>query len=399
MQISLNTARKLAIHCQGLDGRWQLPKGKEGVARIVERLGYVQIDTIAVVQRAHDHTLWSRRPDYALDMLHHLQSRDRRVFEYWTHAASYVPFCDYRYYLPRMQAHACSPRERRWRKDNARIVKEVLRRIRQEGPLGSADFEASEGKGRTWWGWKPAKQALEILFNTGELMVTARRNFQRLYDLPERVIPEGVDTTHPDQDELARFVVRRSLSGHGAVSADQICWRHRAALPSVSEILQDLVDAGEATPVEVKSLDSGPYFALTENLEQASGRVRKQLHILSPFDNLIIRRDRLQKLFDFDFKLECYLPAARRRYGYFCLPLLWGTQFVGRLDPKADRKNKALIVRGLIFEPDFTDYDALLPSLAEKLRAFAAFNECEQVVVEQTTPRKVKTLLKRALNR
>ena len=392
-KINLNSARKLALYCQGLDGRWKLPKGKEGVARAIERLGYVQIDTIAVVQRAHHHTIWSRRPDYDLEMLHQLQSQDRRVFEYWTHAASYVPFCSYRYYIPRMKGFAASERTRSWRKENSKIFKEVLKRIREEGALGSADFKSSKRTG-PWWGWKPAKQVLESLFNTGELMVTARRNFQRLYDLPERVLPDGIDSTEPARDEVDRFLVRRALSSCGVVSTEQSRW----GLPRADEVLQELVDVGEVTPVEIKELDGAPHYVLAENLEQVAKSTRKQLHILSPFDSLIINRNRLEKLFGFDFKIECYLPEAKRSYGYFCLPLLWGTEFIGRLDPKADRKAKIFIIRKLILEPGFKDYDASIPALAKKLRSFAAFNGCEQVIVEETAPRKVKAPLKRALS-
>ena len=174
----MSTARKLAIGCQGLDAPWKLPKGKEGVAQVIERLGYVQIDTIAVVQRAHHHTLWSRRWDYTPQMLHELQAQDRRVFEWWGHAASYLPMCDYRYYLPRMRAFAERQKTRDWLGQNAQLVGDVVDRIRDEGPLGSSDFSAPEGKRGSWWDWKPAKRALETLFNTGEMMVTERRNFQ-----------------------------------------------------------------------------------------------------------------------------------------------------------------------------------------------------------------------------
>ena len=398
MKIARSTARRLAVACQGLDGRWKLPKGAEGAAQTIERLGYVQIDTIAVVRRAHHHCLWSRRADYDPMMLHELQARRRRVFEYWTHAASYLPIRDYRYCLPRMQAYADSRRTRRFLRDNARLVRHVRSRIRQEGPLGSADFAAPPGRKRgSWWDWKPAKQALETLFNVGELMVAERRNFQRMYDLSERVLPPGVDTAEPAGDELARFRARRLLAGEG-VSAVR-GWRLRSR-EAIARAIEELVAAGEAAAVRVEGLDGGPYYALTGVLDAAAKRrsARKRLHILSPFDNLVIWRHRVRKLFDFDCKLECYLPAARRRWGYFCLPILWGEEFIGRLDPKADRGRRTLTVRKLIFEPTFRDYDGVLPPLAEKLRAFAAFNECERVVVEQTRPRKLKGPLTRALS-
>jgi uncharacterized protein YcaQ len=390
MKISMSTARKLFIRCQGLDGPWKLPKGKEGVAQVIERLGYVQIDTIAVIQRAHHHTLWSRRPDYTPQMLHELLAQDRRVFEWWGHAASYLPMRDYRYYLPRMRSHAEGGRTHNWLKQNAQLVEEVTERIRKEGPLGSSDFSAPEGKRGPWWSWKPAKQALENLFNIGEVMVTERRNFQRIYDLTERVLPAGIDTTEPDEGEMQRFMVRRALGGGGFASIDGMRWRRRDKT-DVPEEIEEMVDSGEIVPLEIKGLDDAQYYALAENVEEAAKRSRKRLHILSPFDSLVINRGRLNRVFGFNYKLECYLPAAKRKHGYFCLPVLWGREFVGRLDPKAERKKKTFIVRRMTFEPGFRDYEGLLPVLAEKLRSFAAFNGCESIVVEQVVPDKAKT--------
>jgi len=328
-------------------------------------------------------------------MLHELQAQDRRVFEYWARAASYIPTSDYRYYLPKMRAFAAKPQTRQWLEENAQLAKNVIDHIRREGPLGSADFSDTRGKRGSWWDWKPAKKALETFFSMGELMVTERRNVQRIYDLKERVLPAGTDTTEPDEDELASFVIRRALNGFGFVSTKTI--RNTKA---ISEVIKGMVDSGEVTPVEIEGLDGEAYYALIKHL----GEVEKQLctqmrlHILSPFDNLVINRGRLKELFDFEYKLECYFPAAKRRYGYFCLPILWGEQFVGRLDPKADRKHKIFIIRNMIFEPDFKDYDDLLPALAEKLHAFAAFNECEQIVVEETVPEKCKAALTRELD-
>lgn len=399
MRISPSTARCLAIRCQGLDGHWQLPEGKKGVAQVIERLGYVQIDTIAVVQRAHHHTLWSRRPDYDPQMLHELQAQDRRVFEYWTHAASYVPIRDYRYYLPKMRAFAERPRTRRWLEGNEQLVASVLDRIRAEGPLGSADFEAPEGFVRgTWWSWKPAKRALETLFSMGELMVTERRNFQRLYDLTERVLPPETNTTEPDRDEVGRFLVRRALGGLGVAPVGEVRWG-RGNREAISEAIRELEDAGEVAALEIEGTDGEPHYALTKTLEGATRRPESQarLHILSPFDNLVIWRRWLKRVFGFEYSLECYLPAAKRRYGYFSLPILWGDRFVGRLDPKADRKKKTLLVRGVIFEPDLKDYDNLLPALADKLRALAAFNGCDRVVIERTEPEKARAPLVREL--
>jgi uncharacterized protein YcaQ len=397
MRIARSTAQQLAIAAQGLDGRWPLPRGKEGVARTIERLGYVQIDTIAVVQRAHHHTLWSRRPDYHPGLLHELQARDRRVFEYWTHAASYLPMGDYRYYAARMRARAGWDRTRQFLEAHAALVRDVLARIRSEGPLGSADFAAPPGRKRgSWWDWKPAKQALEVLFDTGELMVAERRNFQRRYDLTERVLPTNADTTPPDRPEQARFALRRLLTAQGVTDLNYWWLRDKEAL---GRALTELIDAGRAVEVRIEGVNGRPYYALTKSLE-AAGRRRREprgLHILSPFDGLLMWRRRVAALFGFECKLECYLPAEKRKYGYFCLPILWGRRFVGRLDAKADRKAACLVVRKLMFERGFRDYDAVLPLLAAKLRKFAKFNECAAVRVEQTQPRKVKRPLERAI--
>ena len=398
MKIPLSTARQLALRSQGLYGAWGLPQGKEGVALAIERLGYVQIDTIAVVERAHHHVLWSRCPDYTSQMLHELQARDRRVFEYWwAYGASYLPISDYRYHRVRMRAFAESQKTRSWLAENAQIVQEVLDRIRCEGPLGSADFEAPPQFQRgPWWSWKPAKEALEQLFWMGELMIAERRNFQRIYDLTERVLPPQTDTRLPDEDETARFIARRTLAAHGILSANGTRWAF-GKRGAVAAALQELAASGEAMPVEVEGLEGEAYYALTRSVEAAhENQGETQLHILSPFDNAVIDRGRLKKLFDFDYALECYLPAAERRHGYFSLPILWGERFAGRLDPKADRKEKTLIVHQIAFEPDVDD-DSLLPALAAKLGEFATFNDCGRVVIERVAPEKAMELLRREL--
>ena len=399
IRLSLELARRIALNAQLPAGSAKPLAGKAAIAQTIEALGYVQIDTIAVIERAHHHTLWTRCPDYQPAMLHELQAKDRRVFEYWGHAASYLPMSDYRYYLPRMRAF--NDPKNRWERDRlekyGHLMEPVLERIRQEGPLSSRDFTPPPNTKRgTWWDWRPAKVALELLFWRGDLMITERRNFQRVYDLTERVLPEGTDTRFPDDDELGQFLVRRALSAHGLAQEREIQEHiHTADKTIISQSLLDLVDAGQVIPLQIEGHDRINYYALRATIEQGAqlkpgpGRV----FLLSPFDNLIIQRQRIKRLFGFDYALECYLPAVKRRYGYFVLPILWGEQFVGRLDSKAERKKKRLLIRNLVFEPEFKAFDDFLPLLADKLAEFARFNRCDVVIIEQVTPTTLKPIL------
>lgn len=384
IEITQPEARRLILRSQGLDGTWALPPGKEGVAQTVERLAYVQIDTIAVVERAHHHVLWSRHRDYAPSLLDELQACDRRVFEYWwSYGTSYVPMSDYRYYLPRMRAYAESARTDHWLAAHQQVVDEVLERIRQEGPLGAAAFQAPAGFERgTWWNWKPAKEALERLFWAGRLMIAARRGFQRFYDLTERVLPAGTDTSEPSRAEAIRWLVRRATGAQGIVSARGSRWSY-GDRREIAQALHELLDAGEIVSVQVAGINKEAYYALPAALNAATSLAPSpRVHLLSPFDNLVIQRAHVQRLFGFDFALECYLPQGKRRYGYFSLPILWGDRFVGRLDPKAERRAGALLVRGMSLEPDTAVDDDFWPALAAELRAYAAFNGCAQVVLE-----------------
>lgn len=397
--LSIKSARKIALKAQLLDSSNNLPEGREGIAQVIEKLGYIQIDTISVVEWAHHHTLWTRPPDYNPDMLYKLQAEDHRIFEYWGHAASYLPVSDYRYYLPQMKAY--NDPKKKWVKQRfqkyGQVMDLVLERIRKEGPLCSKDFVSSSGEKRsTWWDWKPAKAALELLFWKGDLMITERRNFQKIYDLTERVLPESVDTTVPDENELGRFLVHRALSAYGIAVEKEIRNHINSADKEViKKAIIDLVDAGEVERFFIEEQGKSTYYSLTETIKKPLnyGEKREDVFILSPFDNLIIQRDRTRRLFSFDYALECYVPAVKRKFGYFVLPVLWGNRFVARLDAKADRKKKALILRNLIFEPEFIDYNDFILLFAEKLWDFARFNKCDNIEIETVVPAKTKPVL------
>lgn len=360
--LSLAEARRLAVANQGLPGR----AGATALSAL-RRLGYVQIDTISVVERAHHHVLWTRAPRANPGAIETLV-RAKKAFEYWWHAAAYLPIEDYRYTLARKRALAGG--ERHWFDRDKKTMRRVLDRVRAEGALKSSDFEAAARSG-PWWDWKPAKRALERLFHDGALMVARREGFQKVYDLPERVLPPGVDGAPPSERELGRFFVLRALGAHGLLNLHELGYlRSAREKRAIRAALPELVEAGTIVETRVESLP-GNYWALPAFARLTAPR----LALLSPFDNLVIQRKRLKALFGFDYQIECYVPAPKRRYGYFCLPMLWGDRFVGRLDPKADRARGRLLVKSLHWEADAPD--EAKDALPDALRAFAAFNGVE----------------------
>jgi len=385
--ITFDQARRLAIRRQLLAGH-DVSLGKEGVAQVIKKLGYIQIDTINVINRAHHHTLWTRLPDYRLVHLDELLATDRQIFEYWGHAASYLPMSDYRYYRPAMR-QSFDPHSK-WEQERLRnfghLMQPVLERIRAEGPLSVKDFAAPEnGVKNRWGGRKPEKVALEMLLWRGELMVTRRDKFHRIYDLTERVLPAEIDTTLPTGEELTRFHVRRALQAFGIATEKEICGHLQlAGKDKIKTVINEQVNAGELLEVMIEGQSQVNWTKpdYLENLDQPLNDPK--IHFLSPFDNLIIQRQRIKRLFDFDYTLECYVPAAKRKWGYFVLPIIWGDRLIGRLDPKADRKKKELIVKSLQFEPGFEEFDAILPILAEGLNGLARFNGCDKIIIEKS---------------
>lgn len=400
--ISQKFARRVMLNSLLLDERTRIRAGRGGVARVVGHLGYVQIDTISVIERAHHHTLWTRIPGYRQQHLHEALVKERSIFEYWGHAASYLPMKDYRFYLPMMKSFY-DPKNswyRGWGERYGAYLEPVRKRIEEEGPLAARDFEnlAARGQG-PWWDWKPAKAALETLFWRGELMIRERRGFERVYDLSERVLPPGTDTRVPAGDELGRFIVLRALAALGVANEREIRDYIRIGdRRIVAAALQEMLAAGEIVNLGIEGRD-GTVHALPAVLD-AGGRLRARtpsVRFLSPFDNLAIFRPRLKERFGFDYAFECYVPKHKRNHGYFVLPVLFGEEIVGRIDPKADRAGKTLILRRLAIAPESAAAAGLVPALAEALRDFARFNGCERIVLEKIEPRRMGTALKKTV--
>lgn len=394
LSISSAEARQIILGQQGL-----LEPGDSPLA-IINHLGYVQIDSINVVERAHHHILWSRCPDFTPDQLESLHGVRKAVFEYWAHAMSFLPMKDYRYSLPNMERFAQRQDCQEILASNRPLVKEIRSRINSEGPLSASDFSApAEFKSTGWWDRKPAKQILEVLFWQGELMISHRKNFKRFYDLTGRVLAaadEKPDTSMPSAEETFRHYLRRVMRTLGVAARSDLLWfvKDKAG---VLRVLNEMISAGEVSTLRIEGLEDS-YHALPAVLEKA-GRVPKKvrgsarngaenlLHILSPFDNLMIRRDFVKRLFAFDYLFECYVPEARRKFGYFSCPILAGNDLVGTIDAKADRAQRELIVKSLHLQ---AGAEALLRksdlarNLAAGIRDFADFNGCAAVKIACT---------------
>jgi len=248
--LSIQQARKLVLLSQGLPPATQTGIAIGATLSAIEHLGYIQIDTISVIQRAHHHTLWNRNPRYKTSHLTKLIYQ-KQVFEYWSHAASYLPMRDYRYSLPRKQAIANGDQDH-WYERDERLMKSVLKRIATEGPLMAKNLNHT-GKKTSEWKSKPAKRALEYLFMQGELMVPCRVNFHKVYDLTERVLPKDTDTTLPNPEEYAHFLITRYLLANGLGQSAEITYLLKNVKPLVSATLQEMVLRGDPSAPEFAS--------------------------------------------------------------------------------------------------------------------------------------------------
>lgn len=381
IELSLQQAQLLALSSQGLAFP-AFGKGKRAVLGAIEHLGYVQIDTLSVVSRAHHHTLWSRVQDYKESMLHELQETDKQVFEYWSHAASYLPMKDYRYSLFTKNAYANG--KSHWFAQDKKLKKFVLDRIKAEGALQSKDFEHKRSGPGNWYEWKPAKQALEQLFMEGKLMVAKRQGFQKVYDLPENVLSSSIDLTMPSEQEYANYLIQSAIRANGVVEEKEIAYIRTGLKEAVSKALKKLVKDGAIIELKLKGCNDETFVTSVAQLQNAEAfSARNQLQMLSPFDNSVIQRKRLKRLFDFDYQIECYVPEAKRRYGYFCLPVLFDNAFVARFDPKADRVTQTFYIKSMYFEKGFKPSAVFNAMFAEKLKSFASFNGCKQVVIDK----------------
>ena len=390
--LTRSQARKIILHAAGLSKRAQFGKGKEAVYKFIDHLGFLQIDTNYVVERAHHHAIVSRVPDYKLAWLDELQA-EGRIFEFWTFATGYMPMNDFRFSLPVKASFAS-----RWKtvaQTEVNLMRKVLDRISREGPLRARDFENDRvTKSSGWWDWRPSKLALERLHLDGRLMTTRKKDFQKVYDLPENLVPTDIDMTEPTGEEFARHRILRMLKAMGIAYAKEIAWSARFVKHSIKDELKKMVDTGEVCQVTIEGL-KGPLYMLPE-YKNKKITLSTEVSTLSPFDVLNVFRHRLRDFFDFDYQVECFVPAPKRKYGYFSLPVLMGDTFVARMDAKADRKQNTLTINNLHFEPVKLT-KPMVTKLADAIQAFAKFNQCTTISIDKSNHAAHAKTLRKAL--
>lgn len=374
--------RRLSLVKQGLCRHSRFSEGLEGTINAIEHLGYVQVDTLSVVERAHHHVLWSRVPGYDPAYLNQLVSK-KRIFENWFHAASYIPMRDFRYVLPQMNS-VRNGENRYYNNIDQRLMVEILARVKGEGSIRIRDLDKGNKGNSSWWNHGPGKRAVERLFMQGDLMVSSRNGMEKIYDLTERCLPDNLDLSTPSISEYAAYLFDTTLRAHGVFTWKQLLHLKtgKDMRNAMQELLNERIDDGIVTVIEEENLPR--IYADTAALEQES-RFVGVLKVLSPFDNALIHRERLSALFDFEYRIECYVPAAQREFGYFCLPILYKDKLVGRIDCKAHRVSQCFEVLSLHLEDVLFSQEWFFQVLIKELQIFADFNKCPLLDVSKIT--------------
>lgn len=400
IELSLDQAREIAVAAQGLADPPDKPATRQRMTKMVQRLGCIQLDTIHVVARSHYLAAWSRLGPYDQRLLDELLYPKRQLFEYWGHAASLISIDLYPYFLRRMARYRREyiDHPEGWGAGKSDLIERVLRAVTDHGPIDSGHFEAPDRdeplKPWAWYGGKPTNEALDVLWMAGALGIERRVNFRRSYDLAERLFPEWSPDDFPAMDEEVRTLALRAALAMGVVVPRWLNdyfrtkWgvrtqEYRDVKPD--EVLASLAEAGQLLPVQIEGL--GPAYIPTEHKPLLNrirrGHTARHVTFLSPFDNLIWDRKRTMELFNFAYLLEIYVPQPKRIYGYYTLSILANGRLIGRIDPKADRKARLLIIHAIHLEPDAPPVDEVAELLRPALRSFADFNGCDDILIER----------------
>ena len=348
MKLNRLQARRIWLKAQRLDSRAPFGSGPAATRAAIEHLGYVQIDTINVIERCHHHILFTRIPQYSRRDLHRAQSLEKSVFEYWTHALSYVPTRDFRFFIPDMKRTLQSP-SRWFQSVKPTELRRVLKMIRAEGPLSIRDIEDEVlvEKEHEWASRKPSKKALQLGFYAGKLAVSERLGMLKKYELLERHFnwPERPRAATPTQ--ILEYRLERALRSQGVVSLDSICHLDAKSKVAIRALAESKVKRGELIAVAIEGADGISYSHWTkpETIDARFERESERVCLLSPFDPLVIQRKRLKIFFDYEHRFEAYIPKQKRVFGYFALPVLLDDRIVAAIDLKTDRLQRRLLIQ------------------------------------------------------
>jgi uncharacterized protein YcaQ len=379
-RLSAAEARRVALAAQGLaDHRPKRPDG-HALRRALKQVGLLQIDSVNVLARGHYLTLFGRLGPYPVELVERAAWRaPRRLFEYWGHEASLLPVGTQPLLRWRMQrAHDDAwGGMRKVAQERPELVERVLAEVTERGPIAASEFEeAGPRRAEPWWNWSDAKRAFEFLFWSGLITSARRRNFERLYDLPERVLPRAiVSAPTPAPDDAQRELVRIAARSLGVAAERDLRDYFRLPLAETRARVAELVDAGELLPVEVEDWSTPGYLWHETTLP----RKVEACALIGPFDSLIWERSRVERLFGFRYRIEIYVPAPKRVHGYYVLPFLLGDRLVGRVDLKADRAAGELRVQAAHAEPDAPPETA--SALIGELRAMGGWLGLERIKV------------------
>jgi uncharacterized protein YcaQ len=343
-------ARRIWLRAQRLEAEAPFGAGPQAVEDAVTHLGYVQIDTINVIERSHHHILFTRIPAYRRADLKQAQSVDKSIFEYWTHALSYVPTKDFRFFLPAMRRHR-SDGHRWFTSVKPEDSRKVMRLLRQSGPLTIRDIDDDvlTEKEHLWASRKPSKRALQLGFYRGEYTISGRDGMLKTYDLTDRHFGWDKPPKEPPkpatETEVTAYLLDRALRAQGVVSLDSICHLDAPRKAKIARLIETRMRRGELVAVAVEGADKQMHWARPATLEDTGEIPTDRVHILSPFDPLIIQRKRTELIFDYSHRFEAYVPKEKRQFGYFALPVLVGEEIVAALDLKTDREKRKLLMQ------------------------------------------------------
>ena len=394
-------ARRLAVTKQRLAGP-RAPSHAEGIIEVTRDLGCLQLDPISAVARSHKLVLWSRLGTYDEAHLDTLLWEERRLFEYWAHAASIVLTEDYPIHSHMMRKYATTgtrwaDRISGWVEDNKALRDHIIKEITRNGPMLSRQFESeaeTEWASTGWNGGRNVSQMLDYLWTKGIIMVTGRSGGQKVWDLTERVLPGWVSREALPEREVVSLGAQRALRALGLATPRHIEWhfiRHR--YPGLDKVLHELEKEGVVERVQVaddaRKLE-GQWYIHRDDIPEIerleAGEWARRTVLLSPFDNLICDRARTEALFDFFFRIEIYVPQAKRQYGYYVMPILHGDRLIGRIDPTMDRKKKRLNINAVHAEPGAPMSHDVGRDIGAAIEGLAAFLGAEEIVYSARVP-------------